>query len=179
MTSQDRYGAAVHKVGHVVVAYTLEGDGTRSSLKSCRNNRTHSRRLPPHLPGLISVAGRLQPSQKNVSPYCDEMALKPSDIASITMPAPACSGWERLASPVSPQLGHLKTSVQCSKAAMMTSIRARAAKDCKTFRLTRIWFFTGKQRPIANRQTCLAPVACVNQPRPMLTLMSGIGQTNG
>src|SRR5665213_174814 len=79
------------------------------------------------LPVLISVAGRLQSSQKYVSPYCDETALKPQDIVSMTITASTCFDWDRLATPVSPQLGHLKISVQRSKAAMMTSIRADAA----------------------------------------------------
>jgi hypothetical protein len=91
------------------------------------NRETHSRRLPALMPVLISVAGRLQPSQKYVSPYCDETALKPCDIVSMTITAPMFFGCVRLATPANPQLGHLKPSVQRSNTAMMTSIRARAA----------------------------------------------------
>ena len=61
-----------------------------------------------------ALAGRLQASQKNVSPYCEVTALKPSGRRSTIIRSPSFD-CERRATPVDAQFGHLKISVQCSE----------------------------------------------------------------
>ena len=60
----------------------------------------------------LAVAGRLQASQKNVSPYSDVTARKPSGKSMMIVLELASLGWDKLTKRVSPQLAHLKTSVQ-------------------------------------------------------------------
>jgi hypothetical protein len=64
-----------------------------------------------------ALAGRLQASQKKVSPYCEVTALKPSGRRTTIIRSPFFD-CDRCATPVDAQFGHLKISVQCPEMVM-------------------------------------------------------------